>query len=171
MNEGRQRTRRRILVLLCERPQTVAELASQLDLTNNAVRAHLDKMKREGLVRRGASRRGVQRPHTEYELTDQGHAQFPKAYEPLLAALVDLLNERLPGELYRELLVQTGSRALTERFGLPSGKTPRQKIQQIVGKLNGGGIGIEVTTESGKSVIRSCSCPVSAVNAAHPELC
>src|SRR5215471_5815189 len=51
-------TRGKIVTLLRRESQTVEELARALDLTDNAVRAHLMVLERDGLVRQRGSRRG-----------------------------------------------------------------------------------------------------------------
>ena len=38
-------------------------------------------------------------------------------------------------------------------------------------KLNGSSLGIKIVDEGGKTVIRSCSCPLASLTAAHPQLC
>ncbi len=38
-------------------------------------------------------------------------------------------------------------------------------------KLNGSSLGIDVSEQSGKTVIRSCSCPIASVIVTHPEVC
>src|SRR2546421_4089474 len=88
-------TQGRILLLLCRGSQTVNELAAELRLTDNAVRAQLDALITEQLVRQSGMRRGTRRPHAEYELTDQAAALFPKAYEPAIRLLIEVLSEQV----------------------------------------------------------------------------
>lgn len=161
----------RILMLLCRRPHTVAELAADLGVSGNAVRAQLQRLERDGLVSQGGSRRGVRKPHVEYGLTAAAYELFPRAYEPVLRELVDVLAERLSGKALRTLFVQAGRRLLEGRLDPPRGRGPRQRLAQVVSKLNGSSFGIEVETDDGKTVVRSCSCPLASVTAAHPEVC
>ena len=51
-------TRGQIVTILRASPCTVEELAGKLELTNNAVRAHLLTLERDGLVRQSGLRRG-----------------------------------------------------------------------------------------------------------------
>jgi predicted ArsR family transcriptional regulator len=83
-------TRGRVVTLLRRAGFTVDELARELDLTNNGVRAHLAVLERDGIVRqRGSARRssGGGKPAYVYELTQEGEDLFPKAYEPTLRQL------------------------------------------------------------------------------------
>src|ERR1041385_5375211 len=72
-------TRGQIVTLLRSAPCTVEELAGKLNLTDNAVRAHLATLERDGLVRQSGLRRGPRKPHFTYVLTDEADKLFPKA--------------------------------------------------------------------------------------------
>src|SRR5215813_7260963 len=93
-------TRGRIVGLLCGGSRTVNELAGELDLTDNAVRAHLLTLERDGLVKQGGVQRGRRKPHFAYELTAEAESLFTKSYDELLNVLLSVLKERLaPDEL------------------------------------------------------------------------
>src|SRR5947207_9703432 len=77
-------TRGKILVLLRAENRTVNELAAALNLTDNAVRAHLVKLERDGLVQQRGMRRGTRKPHVTYALSAEAESIFPKAYGLLL---------------------------------------------------------------------------------------
>lgn len=164
-------TKGKILVTLCWKRQTVAELAAALGLTDNAVRAQLQRLGRDGLVAKAGSRRGVRKPHVEYELTSDALTLFPRAYEPALVQVVNVMTGRLRMSASRALLLETGRRLLHEHLGEPRGRTPRQRVADVVKRLNGSNLGIEVSERAGKTVIRSCSCPIASVVAVHPEVC
>jgi predicted ArsR family transcriptional regulator len=156
---------------LCQGRQTVSELGIKLGVTDNAVRAQLQRLERDGLVSQAGARRGVRRPHVEYELAPKAYELFPKAYEPALRRLLDVLGERFSEEVVRELLVQAGRGFLDQHVVTIRGRGPRQRLAQIMSRLNGASLGIEVGQEGGKTVLRSCSCPLASVTAAHPEMC
>jgi DeoR family transcriptional regulator, suf operon transcriptional repressor len=164
-------TRGKILVSLCRRRLTVAELAALLHVTDNAVRAQLHRLQRDGLVSSAGSRRGVRRPHAEYELTAKAREQFPTAYEPFLHHLINVLADRLRDRALRKLLLETGRRLIQQDIGEPRSRGARKRINEFMDKLNGSSLGIEVAEESGKTLIRSCSCPMATVTSSHPQLC
>src|SRR5690349_11890704 len=89
-------TRGQILVLIRRGTETVNELASVLGLTDNAVRAHLAVLERDGLVRPSGTRRGPRKPTVTYELSPEAEQLFPKEYGPILRTLLDTLVDRLP---------------------------------------------------------------------------
>jgi len=72
-------TRGQILALLRVESCTVNELAAALKLTDNAVRAHLISLERDGLIQREGSRPGLRKPHASYGLTADAEQIFPKA--------------------------------------------------------------------------------------------
>ena len=109
-------TRGRVVTLLRRAGFTVDELARELDLTDNGVRAHLAILERDGIVRqRGSVRRssGGGKPAYVYELTQEGEDLFPKAYEPTLRRLLDVLADQL-GPKESEALLRSVGRRLVE---------------------------------------------------------
>jgi predicted ArsR family transcriptional regulator len=168
---GLSQTTAGTLALLCRGRRTVAELAAHLGVSDNAVRAQLQRLLRDGLVRRAGARRGVRRPHAEYEITPRARALFPKAYEPVLRTLVDVIGEHLPQRAARNLLFQAGRRLVAAHLVKPSVGSARRRIALSLSKLNGSGLGIELVEGPGKTTVRSCSCPLSSLVTGHPELC
>ncbi len=99
------RTRGRLLALLREGSWTVDDLAGNLDLTDNAVRFHLDALEKAGSVQKSGVRRlGVGQPAVLYSLTASADEAFSRAYAPVLIATLAELRERMtPTELMRFL--------------------------------------------------------------------
>ncbi len=110
-------TRGRIVTMLRRAGRTVDELAPAVGLTDNGVRAHLATLERDGLVQqRGVVRRGGSgKPAYVYELTPQAEELFPKAYEPVLRQLLDVLTERVGPEESEALLRSVGHRIAEEQ--------------------------------------------------------
>src|SRR2546423_14256765 len=97
--EWRQRilrsTRGRILALLRVENRTVNDKAAILDLTDNAVRAHLLSLERDGLIQQHGTRPGTRKPHATHGLSDGAEPIFPKEYRPLLNHLRTVASNRL----------------------------------------------------------------------------
>src|SRR5688500_1565333 len=106
-------TRGQVVTLLRGGGRTVDELAGELDLTDNAIRAHLIGLERDGLVRQGEPRRGVGKPAHTFELTEEAERLFPRAYGVLLNQLLSVLTEQLPQEKLADLLREVGHRLPT----------------------------------------------------------
>src|SRR5437773_5147794 len=87
-------TRGKILDLLRTRERTVNELAAELRLTDNAVRAHLASLERDRLVSQSGMKPGVRKPHTTYALGPEAEQLFPKAYGRLVSLLMSILDRK-----------------------------------------------------------------------------
>src|SRR5918911_5526947 len=166
-------TRGRMVTLLRRRGLTVDELAEAVGLTNNGVRAHLAALERDGLVRqRGSVRRsgsGGGKPAYVYELTPQAEDVFPKAYEPVLHRLLDVLSEQAGKKKSEALLRAVGGRLAEER-DVPTDDA-RTRLEATVQVLNELGGLAELQEHDGGFVIRGYSCPLAGVTPAHPEVC
>jgi predicted ArsR family transcriptional regulator len=165
-------TRGRIVTLLRRSGRTVEDLAGALGLTDNGVRAHLAVLERDGIVRqRGSVRRGSGggKPAYVYELTLEAEDLFPKAYEPALRLLLDVLSERL-GLEESEALLRSVGRRLVEGKAVPTHST-RARLEAAAGVLNELGGLAELEEQDGTLVIRGYSCPLAAVTPDHPEVC
>jgi predicted ArsR family transcriptional regulator len=165
-------TRGRIVTLLRRSGRTVEELARELGLTDNGVRAHLATLERDGLVRqRGSVRRGSGggKPAYFYELTPEAEDLFPKAYEPVLSRLLDVLSERLGPRGSEAVLRSVGRRLAEERGVSVDGARPR--LEAAAGVLNELGGLAELEEDNGAFVIRGYSCPLTSVVTDHPGAC
>jgi predicted ArsR family transcriptional regulator len=166
-------TKGRIVSLLRGAARTVNDLAEALALTDNAVRAQLTALERDGLVRKSGVRRGLRKPHQEYELTPEAEHLFPKPYAPVLGELVAALKGRLPPETVDELLREVGARVAAGRSTPAGGKAAALEQRVAAAAVMLGELGglAQVERSDGGFVIRSASCPLAAVSAAHPEVC
>ncbi len=164
--------RGQIVALLRRSGRTVEELARALGVTDNGVRAHLAVLERDRVVRqRGSVRRGSGggKPAFVYELTPEAEDLFPKAYEPVLRELLDVLAERLGPEESEALLRSVGRRMAEGQASLAHGV--RAQLEAAVGVLNEMGGLAELEERNGSFIIRGYSCPLAAVTPEHPEVC
>lgn len=162
-------TRGRIVTLLRRASRTVEELAQALVLTDNAVRAHLATLERDGLVRQEGVRRGVGKPAYAYGLTPDAERLFPKAYGPVLHQLLDVLAERLEPDALDQTLREAGHRLAAGRAA-PAGDL-RGRIEPALALLGELGGLAELEEHDGTFVIRGYSCPLAAAVPGHPEVC
>jgi predicted ArsR family transcriptional regulator len=165
-------TRGQIVTLLRRSGRTVEDLARALDLTDNGVRAHLAILERDGIVRqRGSVRRsgGGGKPAYVYELTQEAEDLFPKAYEPVLRRLLDVLSSQLGPEESEALLRSVGRRLAEEHSTRADGAHARLEV--AVDVLNELGGLAELEERDGAVVIRGYSCPLAGVTPDHPEVC
>jgi predicted ArsR family transcriptional regulator len=162
-------TRGQVVTLLRQSEATVEELARILGLTDNAVRAHLAALERDGLVGQRGLRRGVGKPAYTYALTPEAEFLFPKAYGAVLDQLLEVLGEQLPPAAVDELMREVGHRLAAGRT-VPAGDL-RARVEgalEVVREL--GGLATAEPADGG-FVILGRSCPLAAAVAGHPETC
>ncbi len=164
-------TRGRILDLLRAKEQTVNDLAAVLDLTDNAVRAHLSSLERDGLVRQAGTQPGFRRPHVTYALTVESEQIFPKAYGPLLDLLLGVLSRRLSPKELRAAMRDVGKMLAANHLLDVEDKTRKQRIKAALRILKDLGGSATFHESEGKHFIRGNGCPLAAVTTHHPEAC
>src|ERR1041385_6086695 len=163
-------TRGQIVTILRGSDCTVDELARKLDLTDNAVRAHLLTLERDGLVRQSGLRRGPRKPHFTYALTPEAEGLFPKAYDALLNQIIAVLKNRLNPSEIEEVLREVG-RAVAAGAPTEQGADLPSRVQTAMKVLEAIGGAAEVEQHGDKFVICSSGCPLAAAVSVHPEVC
>ena len=164
-------TRGRIVGLLRGTTKTVNELAEELGLTDNAVRAHLLSLERDGLVQQSGIQQGYRKPHFAYELTHEAENLFPKAYDALLNQLITVLKGRLTPGTLEEVLREVGRSIADQQIQDQQIGDLGSRAQRALKVLVALGGSATVEREDDKLVIRSRSCPLAAAVSEHPEVC
>lgn len=163
-------TRGQIVTILRSAPGTVDELAEKLNLTDNAVRAHLSTLERDGLVRQSGLRRGARKPHFTYVLSDEADKLFPKAYDALLNQLIAVLKTRLSPPEIESALREVG-RAMAANAPAGPSANLENRVQSALKVLEAIGGAAEIVKQEDKLTIQSSSCPLAAAVTVHPEVC
>ena len=163
-------TRGRIVTLLRGSAKTVNDLSAELTLTDNAVRAHLLSLERDGLIKQSGTQPGTRKPHFAYELTDEAEHLFPKAYDVLLNELITALKSKLDAKTLDAVLKQV-AHSLATAQAEPRGAKSTEGLEKALSTLEALGGAPRVETGPDRTVIVSESCPLAAVVAQHPEVC
>ena len=176
-SRGRERiletTRGKVVTLLRRSGMTTDELAKALGLTDNAVRAHLATLERDGVVLAAGERREgrVGKPATIYHIAPDAEPLFSQAYLPLLTSLLAALGERLSKEELEGLLADAGNR-LASGVRQPSGSL-RQRAEAASETLNqlGGLSAVQEMDNGARYLIQSHGCPIGVAVSTRPEIC
>ena len=164
-------TRGRIVTLLRGSARTVNDLAEKLGLTDNAVRAQLLSLERDGIVRQGAAQRGNRKPSFVFELTADAERLFPKAYDALLNQLIAVLKDRLSAEELEGILRAAG-RSLGAPHATSRGVSNfEQSTRRVLKALEALGGSARIEREDDSVLITGRSCPFGAAVTEHPEVC
>ncbi len=164
-------TRGKILELLREKEQTVNDLATVLDLTDNAVRAHLLSLERDGLARQSGTKPGFRKPHATYALTPEAEQIFPKAYGVLLDLILIVISRQLSPKELRAAMREVGRRVAENHLLELKGKSRKQRIETALRILKDLGGSATFEQSEGKHFICGNGCPLTAATARHPEAC
>lgn len=164
-------TRGKILLLLRGTELTVKQMAEELSLTENAVRAHLATLERDNLVRQSGQRRAFRKPQKAYTLTEQGEEFFPKAHELLFNALIDILKTDLGAQDLQRVLVAVGEQLGRTYAQAVEAGDPAARRQMALRALSDLGGLAKIERAHGGVVIQGTSCPLAALVREHPEVC
>lgn len=165
-------TRGQIVNLLRQNVGTVEELSRQLELTDNAVRAHLDTLARDGLVERHGLRRGPRKPHYTYALTDEAENLFPKAYDTLLNQFLAVLKHKLSPPKFEEILREVARSIAADKMSGQANESVEKRVQNALEALADLGGAPKLEGENDNFLIESTSsCPFSEVVSEHAEIC
>jgi predicted ArsR family transcriptional regulator len=147
----------------------VEDLAGRLSLTDNAVRAHLSALERDGLVIQGEPRRGVGKPSYTYALTPEAERLFPKPYGMLLTQLLNVLSDRMPANDLEGALRDVGHRVAADQ-AVADGDL-QARIDQALGVLAsfGGAATVEQTADG--LAVHGVTCPIAAAVDGSPDAC
>jgi predicted ArsR family transcriptional regulator len=162
-------TQAKLLGLLRRSRQTIASLAKGLGLTDNAVRLHVDALRRDGFVADvGALRDTGGKPARLYSLTREGEELFPKVYPQVLRALVEESVRRDGRDRTIQLLRAIGAKLAA---GIRRHGDLKARVQTAAAALRGLGADVEVRRTNDGWHLRGHGCPLAAVSAETPEVC
>src|SRR5947209_17297335 len=132
-------TRGRVILLLRQGSRTVNDLAAALGLSDNAVRTHLDRLERDGLVHPSGTRTGTRKPTITYGLAPEAERLFPKMYGPTLRRLLDVLAERLSAKKLDEVVRTVGHRMAADYRPAVRAAKLDDRIAEAIAVLGEGG--------------------------------
>jgi predicted ArsR family transcriptional regulator len=161
-------TRGRIVMLLRDASRTVNDLAAELGLTDNAVRAHLLGLERDGLVALAGTVKGFRKPHSTYRLTDEARHIFPKPYDSILNRLIGVLKQRFKRRPIKEIFYDVGQELVSEDL---SGLSQAERLGTAITSLEDMGGAPKLIEQDGTTFIKSESCPFADAVSEHPEFC
>lgn len=158
-----------ILARLCENPSTVSTLAARLGITPNAIRGHLARLERDGLVRYTAEPAGVGKPAHVYELTGDGESLLSRGYTVVLEALLDSAESLEPDA--RTRLIEGAAGVLAAGWPGRAAETlgGAEAAAEVLREL--GGIAVVTMSPGGELVVEGQCCPLRAVSRRHPVAC
>jgi predicted ArsR family transcriptional regulator len=180
-DDGQRSTRNRVArSILDHGPSTAAELAERLELTQAAVRRHLDALVSEGVVapreRRVYGSRGRGRPAKMFALTDSGRDAFDQAYDALAVDALHWIAESAGGGETGEAAIAAFARARVAA----QAEGYREAVQNVDPENRTEALAKALSVDGYAATARSAPigeqlcqhhCPVAHVAERFPQLC
>lgn len=166
-------TRGKILARLLREPLTVTDLAAEEGISVNAARTHVNGLERDGYVERFRLKHTASRPAAMYRATPEGEVLFPKAYEPVLRALMDEIEGEF-GPASAGVLENVGARLARKYAGgrTSADTTAEERIGIALDLLTELGAVLDVERLTGGAIrVEGSGCPLSGAVREHPDLC
>ena len=161
-------------------PSTAAELALRLELTQAAVRRHLDTLVADGVVepreKRVYGSRGRGRPAKVFALTDCGRDAFDQAYDELALDALRWIEQSAGGGEAGRAAVAAFARA---RFaaqaegyrGAVAAAAPESRAAALAGALSADGYAATARSAPVGEQLCQHHCPVAHAAERYPQLC
>jgi predicted ArsR family transcriptional regulator len=155
---------------------TASELAAEFDLTDTAVRQHLESLQAAGLVRRvttprdgGAHGRG--RPAARWQLTDAAGAAFPDRHVDLTVELIESIRSEL-GEAALDKVIDARSKRQTEQYqALVGTGSVAVRVRRLAEQRSAEGYVAEVINDGRDLVLVEHHCPICVAASTCRGLC
>ncbi|ADU31657.1 putative transcriptional regulator [Evansella cellulosilytica DSM 2522] len=166
-------TRDLILSILKRKKQlTVSAIALELDITEMAVRRHLNTLERDGIVETSLLRQAMGRPTHVYHLSHNGEEMFPRDYGTLVIELLKDLQELDGQEKIEQLFIRRMERQQQKYEKRLVSKRFDERIYELAKLYNDQGYMVEVTKEEdGSFTFMEFNCPIAEVAKQFPIIC
>ncbi|GAA1126438.1 transcriptional regulator [Streptomyces javensis] len=179
--EEQHGTRNRVArSILDHGPSTAAELALRLELTQAAVRRHLDTLVADGVVepreKRVYGARGRGRPAKVFALTDCGRDAFDQAYDKLAVDALRWIEQSAGGGEAGRAAVAAFARArlaaqAEEYRGAVEAAAPGSRTEALAGALSADGYAATARSAPVGEQLCQHHCPVAHAAERYPQLC
>jgi predicted ArsR family transcriptional regulator len=164
-------SREQILRLLRQSPCSVNDLMEAVGVTDNAVRANLARLERDGLVQQAGNRPGFRKPETIYDITPAAERMFAKAYAPVLETLLAVLELHLGGEELDIKLREVGRQLAAPHLESMNGLSLAQRSENTLQILEDFGGLAAIEKRECRAFVVGFGCPFSEIVSKHPNLC
>ncbi|CAM3511614.1 helix-turn-helix transcriptional regulator [Marinicrinis lubricantis] len=172
MTEQEMSTREQLLNLLkMKGPSSVGELAGQLQITEMAVRRHINTLERDGLIESKRVRQAMGRPTQMYYLSQAADDLFPKGYHKLVLDLLEELDTE-DNELVTKLFQQRMRKLERTHEQRMDTKSFHEKVEELAFIQKESGYMAELEQISADSyLLHEYNCPISKVAQRYEQAC
>lgn len=158
-------TRQQILMMLKRQgPLTVSDMAKMLEITEMAVRRHLNTLERDNLIETQLVRQAMGRPTNVYQLSAEAESMFPRNYCDLTIEILKDLEEIEGNDKIAQLFLRRKERLYREIEHKLKNKSFDEKVATLAEIQDKKGYMVELQkTEEGDYILAEYNCPISQV--------
>jgi predicted ArsR family transcriptional regulator len=129
-----QTTRGRIVQSLQQHgTRTASQLSQEHGVSANAVRQHLSRLGRDGLVSERSQRLGRTKPTLVYSLTPDGERLFPQRHSLLLGAVLDEVRDIDGERRLKKIFENIGKKSAKRHAARFAGKSLPEAVSELAG--------------------------------------
>lgn len=154
-------------------PRSIGDLGPDLDITAEAARQHLVRLKEQGLVETSEERQPKGRPKKLWRLTAAGHARYPDRHGQLTVDLIRTVRETFGEDGLEKLIVAREADTLVVYQEALSGTNSlAEKVARLAAIRSNEGYMAEWTEEpDGSLTLIENHCPICAAAASCQKFC
>ncbi|GMB09025.1 helix-turn-helix transcriptional regulator [Thermolongibacillus altinsuensis] len=173
MRKKTSSTKEQILKMLkVQKRLTVSEMAKQLNITEMAVRRHLNSLERDELVQTTLVRQPLGRPTNVYELTTKGEQRFPRHYQQTMIDFLADLEQMAGKEMVDQLFKNRQERMKRMYEANFLNKSFAEKVKELVDLQNEHGYMTELKKKSDDLFeLVEHNCPIAELAQVYPIAC
>jgi predicted ArsR family transcriptional regulator len=151
---------RALTILKTEGPQSVKQLARQLNITVEGARFHLVKLEKDALVKSESVAEGRGRPKQIWSLTKKGHDRFPDTHAALTVNLIDMMRDTLGDEALDRVIDEHEERTLDRYRQEMEGTDLEERVAELVEIRSREGYMAEYHKEGEDFIFVENHCPI-----------
>lgn len=150
---------------------TILELADELEITEMAVRRHIQTLERDKLIRSNVKKQTMGRPSKVYQLAEQGEDIFPKKYKEFSLEILQGLKDAGQEQLLQDILIKNREKHF-EQFKIDhNNKTFLDKLNSLKRIQEKEGYMPKLENQNGTIHFKELNCPLVEIAKEFPQIC
>jgi len=165
-------TKEQILALLKQYGSlTIMELSSKLEITEMAVRRHVQTLERDKLIRSNIKKQTMGRPSKVYELAEDGENFFPKKYKEFSLEILHGLKEAGQEDLIKVIFQKKRDQFLEQYKMENKNEGLAEKLERLKRIQEREGYMPKIEEQNGKLHFKELNCPYVEIAKEFPGIC
>ena len=150
---------------------SIDEMATELQISRNALKQHLLALEKQQLVQEASLNSTGGRPARSYSLTKQGVNRFPKQYAWFSELLIEELTQRMGEEAINRMMWDMGVKLAHSLSGKFASKNPAEKQTALVELMQELGYFANLEQHEQHTSIKAVNCVFHDLAQKHTALC